>query len=475
MENNQVIARTGRVQSWIDDPTSRLPVSCTVFVVDDSMEGPNGIEASWRFVSHALRYGAGVAVHLSKIRASGTDNGKGLVASGPCSFGKIYSCLNEQLRRGGVYKNGAVVLHLDISHPDILEFVTMNRAELPWAKRCVNLTTDLWNQSSDEVKQEILKGIARGDIWLAKIRADQFGQRIYANVCLEVFLRSRGTCLLEHINLGACTLEELPGAFVAGMEELVELHSKTGVENTGEYLTQEEDRQVGLGMLGLANLLALEGVTYSQFAEALHEHLWPEGDYIVTPEARKIVKALKQGIDSAAAVARMANMDRAFAIAPTASCSYRYTDRAGYTTAPEIAPPIGRTVDRDSSTFGVQTFDYGDVETAEQVGWDDYKRTVDGIVELLHRTGLSHGYSFNSWSDVVIYDEKFIQSWLASPQTSLYYSLQVMQNTQDKTDAMAALDGDYESIFGFDELDADDNDTPLTIFNDPAACISCAE
>ena len=228
-------------------------------------------------------------------------------------------------------------------------------------------------------------------------------------------------------------------------------------------------------MLGLANLLALEGVTYAQFAEALHEHLWPEGDYIVTPEARKIVKALKQGIDSAAAVARMANMDRAFAIAPTASCSYRYTDRAGYTTAPELAPPIGRTVDRDSSTFGVQTFDYGDVETAEQVGWNDYKRTVDGIVELLHRTGLSHGYSFNSWSDVVIYDEKFIQSWLASPQTSLYYSLQVMQNTQDKTDAMAALDGDYESIFGFDELDADDNDTPLSLFNDPAACISCAE
>ena len=102
---DNVIARTGRVQSWIDNPESRLPVSCTVFVVEDSMEGTNGIEASWRFVSHALRYGAGVAVHLSKLRGTGTDNGKGLVASGPLSFGKIYSCLNEQLRRGGVYKS----------------------------------------------------------------------------------------------------------------------------------------------------------------------------------------------------------------------------------------------------------------------------------------------------------------------------------------------------------------------------------
>jgi hypothetical protein len=475
MENNQMIARTGRVQSWMDDQTSRLPVSCTVFVVDDSMEGPNGIEASWRFVSHALRYGAGVAIHLSKLRSSGTDNGRGLVASGPVSFGKIYSCLNEQLRRGGVYKNGAVVLHLDINHPDILEFVQMQRNEIPWAKRCVNVTTTFWDGATREVKDAIIAGIKRGDIWLAKMRSDQYGRRIYANVCLEVFLRSRGTCLLEHINLGACTLEELPQAFVDGMEELIELHSKTGVENTGEYLTQEEDRQVGLGMLGLANLLALEKVTYSQFAEALEECLWPEGDYIVTPTARKIVKALKQGIDAAAVVARMSNMDRAFAIAPTASCSYRYTDRAGYTTAPELAPPIGRTVDRDSSTFGVQSFNYGLVETAEEVGWNDYKRTVDGIMELLNRTGLAHGYSFNSWSDVVIYDDQFIDSWLASPQTSLYYSLQVMQNTQDKTDAMAALDGNFESIFGFDELDADDNDVPLTMFNDPAACVSCAE
>ena len=168
---NNLIARTGRVQGWIDDPTSRLPVSCTVINVQDSMDdGQDSIEASWRFVSHALRYGAGVAVHLSDLRGRGTENGKGLVASGPVSFGKIYSCLNEQLRRGGVYKNGAVVLHIDISHGDILEFVTTPRHELPWAKRCVNVNQNLWDESSDEVKDEILKGIARGDIWLAKIR-----------------------------------------------------------------------------------------------------------------------------------------------------------------------------------------------------------------------------------------------------------------------------------------------------------------
>ena len=473
---DNVIARTGRVQSWIDNPESRLPVSCTVFVVEDSMEGPNGIEASWRFVSHALRYGAGVAVHLSKLRGTGTDNGKGLVASGPVSFGKIYSCLNEQLRRGGVYKNGAVVLHLDITHPDILEFVNCPRHEIPWAKRCVNLTKEGWEQSDQNVRDAIIKGIARGDVWLAKIREDKHGQRIYANVCLEVFLRSRGTCLLEHINLGACRPEDIPAAFTAGMRELIDLHAKTGVENTGEYLIQEEDRQVGLGMLGLANLLKLEQVTYQELGNALDFHLYGKAALPVTRSAAKIVEALYDGITAAADIARQANMDRAFAIAPTASCSYRYKDRAGYTTAPELAPPIGRTVDRDSSTFGVETFDYGEVETAEQVGWDSYVRVVNGIVEMLNRTGLNHGYSFNSWSDIVVYNDNFVKEWLDSPQTSLYYSLQVMQNTQAKDDAMAALDGDFNELFDLGDISDDTDAVPnLNQFNDPTLCVGCAE
>ena len=438
------------------------------------MEGPNGIEASWRFVSHALRYGAGVAVHLTNIRPAGTDNGKGLVASGPVSFGKIYSCLNEQLRRGGVYKNGAVVLHLDLNHPDIMEFIETPRSEIPWAKRCINLSQVMWDMAQPKVKDAVLAGIARGDIWLAKIRYDQSYQRIYANVCLEVFLRSRGTCLLEHINLGACKPEDIPAAFKEGMQELCELHSKTGVEKTGEYLTQEEDRQVGLGMLGLANLLALEGVTYAQFADALDYVAEDTRDLIATPAAIKIVKALQEGINAAADIARSFNMDRAFAIAPTASCSYRYTDRAGYTTAPELAPPIGRTVDRDSSTFGVESFDYGNVEIAEEVGWDAYFRTVNGIMRLLMDTKLCHGYSFNTWSDVVQYNDRLINDWLLSPQTSMYYSLQVMQDTQAKDNALAALEGtDFNSMFGFD--DEADTDDISSVFNDPAGCVGCAE
>lgn len=432
-----LISRTGRVQSWIDDPTHRLPVSCTVMVVENEMEGPNGIEASWKFASHALRYGAGCAIHLDKLDPKGYVRKSGVTASGPVSFGKIYSSLNEILRRGGVYKNGAIVLHISLNHPDALDFITTPRSELPWVKRCINITEEWWQDCT--FKEELLHGIKSGDIWLNKVKYDNEGNRIRGNVCLEVYLPSRGTCLLQHINLGACEFDDIPRAFVEGMSELCSLHSRTAVGDTGEYLPPEVDRQVGLGMLGLANLLRRYGVTYEQFGRALDQY---NNNETIRSASYELVSQIATGINQAATIAREYNMVRAFAIAPTASCSYRSVDLDGYTSTPEIAPPISQTVDRDSGTFGVQTYNYGDVEIASRVGWDNYKRVADGIMTLLNSTGLLHGYSFNSWSDSVTYDNAFVEEWLRSPQTSLYYSLQVMGDTQDKSDAYAALDAE---------------------------------
>ena len=457
------IARTGRVQSWIDDPESRLPVSCTVFVVEDEMEGPNGIEASWRFVSHALRNGAGVAVHLSKLRERGSENGKGLVASGPVSFARIYSTLNEILRRGGIYKNGAVVCHLDYTHPDALEFINASRSELSWVKRCLNVDGAFLSGAFPELVEATLEGIKRGDIWLNKIRYDSVGKRIYGNVCLEVYLPSRGTCLLQHINLGACQREDLVPAFIEGMTSLINLHANTGVGDTGEYLSPEVDRQVGLGVLGLANFLCQNGVTYKQFGEALDAYISHQPVY--TP-AYLLVSELAKSIEIAAQITRHAQMQRAFAIAPTASCSYNNVDLRGYTTTPELAPPISRHVDRDSGTFGVQSYSYPpDCEIASEVGWADYKKVADGIVTLFRATTLFHGYSFNSWSDVVTYNREFLRDWMASSQTSLYYALQVLPDTQAKDDAMAALDDDFRDLFSFEE--------ETEFKNEP--CIPCGE
>lgn len=452
----------------MNNPEGRKPVSCTVFSVEDSFEDKDGLDDSFRFVSHALRYGAGCAVHLSKLRPRGTENGKGLTASGPCSFATVYSTLNSVIRRGGLYKNGAITVTLDANHADISEFCEMSRSQLPWAKRCINLCEEWWHDLTLDVQELICSGIAAGDLWLAKPRWDQEGQRIFSNVCLEIFIRSRATCLLSHVNLGACHADDLADAFTQGMAELCQLHGKTGVEEGGEYLPSSIDRQVGLGVLGFANFLSLHGVTYAQFADAIELHQGFTHELMVTPESLKLVKSLQSAIDQAAEIAKQYRMDRAFCIAPTASCSYRYTDREGFTTTPEIAPPINRLVDRDSATFGVTQVDYGKVETAEEVTWNTWNRVADGIVRMFQSTDLFHGYSYNTWSDVpeVNYTPEFVENWLASPQTSMYYSLQVMAGTQTK-DSVEGIEEDFVFDFSESEDDSCSMDEPF--------CSSCAE
>jgi hypothetical protein len=834
------IARTGRVQDWLDSPESRLPASCTTFIVEDDMEGPDGIEASWRYVSHGLRNAAGVAIHISKLRPRGSDNGKGLIASGPVSFATIYSKLNEILRRGGKFRNGAITLHLDYDHPDAIDFVNASRAELPWAKRCLNVDQHFLDKASPKLIAVCLKAISNGDLWLTKMRTDKKGARIYGNVCvagdtivhttkgprriadlqgeqfiaivngeehpssergawsngfrqtylletkeghslratanhkimtahgwkelgslkpgdkislhkhwsdescqwsgkgsydegwligwlladgtyqndesakldfygskqclldgalkklatldhhlqgdhysklrtgtvsdaadrtsvgsvglaraameygiarsnktatqlleetsadfqrgfleayfsadgsvsvgsgtgngksigvtsvnfrnlevmqrmllrfgirsriwkerynggmtmmpdskggqklyqtqkasrldisgqadfhrfnafigftlpekqdkldallstyqkapyakqyeavvssivpydveevfdcsiptagafdangihvsncLEVLLPHRGTCLLEHVNLGACSIDDLEGAFVEGMKELCELHGRTGVGDTGEYLPPEIDRQVGLGVLGLANFLSIHGVSYEDFGKALEAYLiddpHPWAHHWSDTVAGKAVAALGKGIRAAAEVAREHKMERAFAIAPTASCSYRYLDSRGFTTAPEIAPPIARTVDRDSETMGVERFEYGPVEIAEEVGWSTFRNVADGIVELYSRSGLWHSYSLNWWSDLVACDEDFLREWLDSPQTSLYYALQVQSGTQAKDDVGVELEDDLTSFFGLE-----DEESSASCSLEAGFCAACAE
>jgi hypothetical protein len=120
--------------------------------------------------------------------------------------------------------------------------------------------------------------------------------------------------------------------------------------------------------------------------------------------------------------------------------------------------------------MGVERFYYGEVETAEEVGWKAFRKVADGIMRLLDNTGLLHGYSMNWWSDMVSCDEDFIKEWLDSPQTSLYYALQVQSGTQAKDDVGVELGESLTDFFGLE-----DESKTESIPVDSGFCIPCAE
>ena len=74
---------------------------------------------------------------------------------------------------------------------------------------------------------------------------------------------------------------------------------------------------------------------------------------------------------------------------------------------------------------------------------------------------------------MVVYDRAFLQNWLDSPQTSLYYSLQVLSDTQRKDDAYAALDDSFKSMFGLDDNETIGDAVACDISD--GFCSSCAE
>lgn len=451
------ITVTGRVKAWLEDPTKKLPVSCTVFHVEDSMEGKDGIEDSWLFTSHALRNAAGVAIDLSHIRPKGSQNSQGLVASGAVSFATVYSHLNGLLRRGGLYKNGAVTLYLDVQHPDIVEYLEATSEDLPWAKRAVYINDAVLHSPHLDL---LLQKVNDGTVWLAKKSYDAEGNRVYSNVCLEVLLPHRGTCLLSAINLGkVVNLNDIPQMFEEGMEFLCELHSRTGVGKDGHYLLPELDKQIGLGVIGLANLLANFNVSYERFVKALEfvlsmEH---EGErpYESWDTAYDVAWQLYLGYRFAADVALKYDMKRAFAIAPTATMSYAHKDINGFTTTPEISPPIAREIDRDSSTFGVQTYYYPDnVEIAREVGWSTQWRLLCAWQRLQNAGGLAHAISANIWTSVTV-DKTFLMRFLESPLVTTYYRLQVDQMALDKTEVVTP-DMDDKLVPVYDDFKIDE-------------------
>ena len=127
-----------------------LPISCFLTYVDDSLEGlmDHSEELRWMSVK-----GGGVGGHWSSIRSNSE------IAPGPIPFLKTVDADMTAYRQGKTRK-GSYAAYMDVSHPDIIEFLNIR---LPTGgdvnRKCFNL------HNAVNITDAFMEAVVKGEDW----------------------------------------------------------------------------------------------------------------------------------------------------------------------------------------------------------------------------------------------------------------------------------------------------------------------
>jgi len=256
---------------------------------------------------------------------------------------------------------------------------------------------------------------------------------IYANVCQGIYLKDRGTCLLYRLNLGQVeVLADLEPAMVQATQDAIKTHvewRKLHPELAKNWADISDDNQVGIDVMGLANLLSNFGIPYKEFDAALRGIKRYELAY-------ELVCALKRAYRSSTVMAdylcrnvyHIPQFDRLHTVEPAQSHSYRCQDIKGYTISRGIWPPFSRRVNRVSNTQSeqVRTYDFGPCETRIDPGL--HFSVCNGYMALLRDCGRPHAMSYDTWED---FNPDVFDKWFNSNLSTLYYNVAKDYKVQD--------------------------------------------
>lgn len=289
--------------------TDRKVTYSNCYVITPPEDNLESIFECAKKLARTYSYGGGCGMDVSKLAPKGaTIHNAANTTSGAVSFMDFFSYVTGLIGQAG--RRGALMLSMDCHHPDLIDFINLKSDPSICTKANISvMVTDdfmqavvdnkIWDMTyyRPESNETITKSMMARDIFKLLARRNwesaepgilywdtinnynlihNTGFR-YAGVnpCAEEPLPAGGSCLLGSINLAEFvenpftrnahvnydSLEEAVGFAIIGLNQVLleglALHPLQEQRETVEKL-----RQIGLGTMGLADMLIKLGVTY---------------------------------------------------------------------------------------------------------------------------------------------------------------------------------------------------------------------
>lgn len=274
--------------------------NCYVLTTGDSIED---IYKTCGDLARTFSYGGGVGVDISPLRAKGmVVNNASKQTTGACSFMDTFSQVTATIGQNG--RRGALMLSLDCTHPELIDFINIKTdlEKVTKANISVRVSNDFmkavendedWTLFFETDKDRVEKVVKAKEVfellcknnwsfaepgilfwdtidnWNLLSNDDEFA---YAGVnpCAEEPLPNGGSCLLGSINLSAYVKEEKFDIDTFRKDINVIVKAMNEVLDQGLPLhplqiqreTVRDYRQIGIGIMGIADMLIKMGVRY---------------------------------------------------------------------------------------------------------------------------------------------------------------------------------------------------------------------
>jgi ribonucleoside-diphosphate reductase alpha chain len=346
-----------------------LPISCYLNSVSDSLEG---IVGTWNENVWLASKGGGIGTYWGNVRGIGEPVGLNGKTSGIIPFVRVMDSLTLAISQGSL-RRGSAACYLDISHPEIEEFLEIRKPSGDFNRKALNLhhgvlVTDEFMAAVREGAEFELKSPKDGSV-RGKVDARSLFQKLVetrlatgepyivfsdtvnrmmpkhhrdlglkvstSNLCSEITLPTgidhlgndrTAVCCLSSLNLEMW--EEWKGdkQFIEDVMRYLDNVLQDYIDRAPDEMARAKysaarERSVGLGVMGFHSYLQQKGVAMeSAMAKALNLQMFKH-IHAKACEASMLLAQERGPCPDAADMGAMERFSCKMAIAPTASIS----------------------------------------------------------------------------------------------------------------------------------------------------------